>query len=116
MNRFEKSLNFALNYLKSLGFVEQIWLYGSYARKSHGYFSDVDLFVVLKKEYNNRDSKLQIINNACPEDSSIPEVDVHFGLKKLELYNSSEDFVDSSEYLFIKNIKKDGILLWQQEN
>lgn len=109
----EKVLQFALDHLKTLTYVKQIWLFGSYARKQNRYNSDLDLYVVIDEKYNTPRNKVLMRNNCCSDDYTLPEPDIHFGIKEVEMYKDSADFIDNSESLFIRNIKKEGVKLWQ---
>src|SRR5699024_8357427 len=89
--RHERSLSFIVNYLKTTGYVKQIWLFGSTARNKNRYNSDVDIYAILKEEFNSNRIKIKIKNDITPDDYSLPEVDVHFGIKNIEDYKNSND-------------------------
>ena len=111
--KHEEALLYTLNFLKQLPYIEEIWLYGSYARKNFRNDSDIDLYVVLKQEFNTPKLKRFIRSESVSESSELPEVDIHFGSKKISEFKEKKDYFDMSEYIYISNIKKDGILLWQ---
>lgn len=119
-NIHEEALNYTINELKNnfINYIDEVWLYGSYARKKFRYNSDVDLFIVLNKNFINNNSninidklKRKIKNETISENYKLPDIDIHFGYKSLNEYKDKNDYFDMSEYLFIKNIKKDGVRL-----
>lgn len=109
--RFEKSKNYALQLLTSQEEMREIWLYGSYARGIYRYGSDIDLYAVTNVTLS-ASRAAEIRNLSCPDDYTLPEVDVHFG----SLSPLDKDFHDKIERcnkIYMQNIKKEGVLLWR---
>ncbi|MBO6303066.1 MAG: nucleotidyltransferase domain-containing protein [Ruminiclostridium sp.] len=109
---FDQNLKFAMKHLLEnfLDLIDEIWLFGSYARRDNHKNSDIDLFIVLKDpKFNTLQNKRNMINICDP--LSGPEIDFILRNKSPFEYKDS-DFQDYSEKLFIKNVKKDGLKLW----
>lgn len=105
--RHSRSLDYAINQIvnwNASACIEAIYLYGSYARGKYGYDSDVDIYIELHKE-PDRKALRKLKCDILPNDSSLPDVDLHFGFAPLETYSD----------LFHQNIKEDGILLWKKK-
>jgi len=107
MSRHTESLIYALNKLKDekyKKYINAIYLYGSCARGSYKYNSDVDLFLVLQESV-----PIQVIremkNSVTPEDYRLPAVELKT--------STSSEFSLSRQ--FSENIKKEGRLLWKRD-
>ncbi|MBR1391779.1 MAG: nucleotidyltransferase domain-containing protein [Lachnospiraceae bacterium] len=106
--RFEKSIEYALSYLRTKEYVKKVYLYGSYSRgKYKGLSSDVDIFVIVEDGFNNPDVIRDLKINANPIDCNLPEVDIHISDVDLENKRSN------TNRIFIQNIRKDAKLLWK---
>lgn len=106
MDKFKAALDYSLSQAKQFPLIREIWLYGSYARGENSPQSDVDLFVVTESSIDGK-SKIKIKNALCSDDYHLPEVDVHFGV-----YKNDEKIDSAGTSLFLKNIKKDGKLIY----
>ena len=104
--RHKSALNYAVSEIvkwQYAGSITEIYLYGSYARGEQGYDSDVDIYVVCSQGVPItalRELKMMVM----PEDINLPEVEVKFGFRPLEMETD----------LFHVNIRKDGVLLWKR--
>lgn len=88
-------------------YVENLYLYGSCARKTQNYNSDVDLFLVLSESIDRDmyyDDMLMLKSKVSPTDTTLPEVDL-----KIEIGNNWM----KNPLLYYKNVKKEGIVIWQ---
>lgn len=105
--RHEQSLLYALDVLKQDSyrqFVKAVYLYGSCARGSQKFHSDVDLFLFVSSAMTN--SMIRMLRSEItPDDDTWPEVD-------LKISKCAEP---TSSRQFNENLKKDGILLWHQQ-
>ena len=86
--------------------IDEVVLYGSYARGTNDDESDVDIAVVLKKEFSKKIHDLMIdkivdLELECDKVLSVVTV-------KYDDYNN-----DNNISPFYKNIKKEGIVLWK---
>lgn len=104
--RHEQSLLYALDVLGKghyKKYIRAIYLYGSCARGEQKFSSDVDLFLFLDRDMPDRlirEMRLEVIP--------------HYTLPEVELkISKTEEF--SSSYHFNKNIKRDGMLLWERK-
>ena len=103
-------------------YINKIYLYGSCARNEQTFYSDIDLFVVLKEDINvnTREAKESINDDEfwkvksvlsgecmlCVSDAANDaDIDIHY-TKNSEWY-SANDF-------FYEQIRKDCILLWER--
>lgn len=106
--RHKKALEYASNQILKWNYakeIQSIYLFGSCSRGEQGYDSDVDIYIICSPNIPKsalRQLKIMVL----PEDPTLPDVEVKFGFKSL----------DEEDDLFHKNIKKDGILLWQKKN
>lgn len=108
-HRFEYSLNYAMTKIKEsqlAQYVDQLYLYGSYARHQHRYDSDIDLLLELKETvnvYDYRDDVFRLIGQVCPPNLDYPEV---------QLKVVVGDNWKTSKMLFYQNVKRDCINIW----
>ncbi len=82
-----------------------IVLFGSYARGTNTSESDIDIAIILNQEYD-RESRDKVIDLAVDidlkYDTVLSIVDINY-----------DKFIEWQEVLpFYKNVKKDGVLLW----
>ena len=92
-----KKLNdLVLLIIENVSTVEKIVLFGSYARAEYKFGSDLDIFI-LTSEQTPRATQA---NLRCAYD------DVDFVFYTKEVF-------EKSEALLVRNIRKDGILLWK---
>lgn len=108
-SRHQKALEYALNKAKSspiAPFIKETILFGSCARGDFHFSSDVDLIFVLDDNFTKyselKSDLFTLKGNISPSDSELSDVDAKF---------YSESNWNNSDSFFIKNIKKDGILL-----
>lgn len=109
MDRFKSALDFSIKQAERFPFIREIWLYGSYARNENSPQSDVDLFVVTENSLNGKD-KIRIKNALCSDNFRLPETDIHFGVYQ------KQDTASAAEKLFLKNIEKDGKLVYKSDS
>ncbi|MGN0153709.1 MAG: nucleotidyltransferase domain-containing protein [Lachnospiraceae bacterium] len=107
MGRHEKSLQYALQQLKSddyKEYVQSIYLYGSFSRKNHKYDSDVDLFVCVRE---NTPAKIiaKMRSSVISDDYTLPEVELK--ISKSTLFSSSRQFNE--------NLQREAQLLWENQ-
>ncbi len=111
--------------IKSLEFIEGIVLYGGFARKSHDYYSDLDLFIYLNEFSNENIEKeikqivIEILNN---DDEGISNqfeiynkwiiftektfIKIEIGIKKIE--EAKEDIIYIAESMITNPIEAIG--------
>lgn len=110
--RSKVSIEYALDKIRKsriAPYVQDLYLYGSCARKEQDYDSDVDLFLVLSSDIDEaiyHEDLLLLKSNVSPTDSSLPEVDLHIEIG---------DNWQSSKLMYYENIKKEGIRIWKME-
>lgn len=107
MSRQAEALIYALNKLKDekyKKYINEIYLYGSCARGTYKYGSDVDLFLVLSSDVP-KDMIREMKNAVVPVDYRLPGV---------ELKTSTFPGFSNSRQ-FSKNIKEEGRLLWKRD-
>lgn len=109
MDRFKAALDFSIKQAELFPFIREIWLYGSYARNENSPQSDIDLFVVTDANLDGKD-KIKIKNALSSDDFKLPETDIHFGVYQ------NQNTTSAAEKLFLKNIKKDGKLVYQADS
>ena len=89
-------------------YIKDVILYGSCARQEEKWKSDVDLFIELEPEILNQEDIYEEFKNLCtqvrPSKISSPDVDIHF---------SYSDKWKTSNNIFYKQIRKDGISVWK---
>lgn len=124
MDKFKATLDYSIKQAELFPSISEIWLYGSYARNENTPQSDVDLFIVTETHLDGKD-KIKIKNTLCPDDYHLPEVDVHFGvlqkknacsetsIHRSKSADSTEKAGSAAENLFLKNVQKDGKLVYQ---
>lgn len=104
--RSKVSIEYALDKIRKsriTPYVQDLYLYGSCARKEQDYDSDVDLFLVFSSDIDEaiyHEDLLLLNSNVSPTDSSLPEVDLHIEIG---------DNWQSSKLMYYENIKKEGI-------
>lgn len=105
MSRHSRSLKYALSVLgdEFREYVEEIYLYGSFARGEQRYHSDIDLLIKVKEDTTPRIMRL-MRTKVIPDDFTLPEVELKFFTGK----------VFSSSYRFNENLRRDGKLLWKK--
>ena len=82
-----------------------IVLYGSFARGTNTADSDIDIAIILKQEYD-KVSRDKVIDLAVDIDL---KYDTVLSIVDIDYYN----FIEWQEVLpFYKNVKKDGVVLW----
>lgn len=111
--------------IKSLEFIEGIVFYGGFARKSHDYYSDLDLFIYLNEAYSENVEKqikqivIEILNNDDEGISNQFEVynkwiiftektfiKIEIGIKKIE--EAKEDIIYIAESMITNPIEAIG--------
>lgn len=106
MNRHSKSLQHALQVLrqdKYAKYINAIYLYGSCARGTQKYDSDIDLLLMVQADTPKailRQMQIEVM----PEEIDLPPVELKISM--------GDTFSDSSQ--FNENIKRDGRLLWER--
>ena len=75
MKRHDELVAYALPRLAQNDFVQKVYLFGSCARQTETWDSDVDLFVVVDDAITDREIR-QLQLSAVPEDYRMPEVDI----------------------------------------
>ena len=106
MNRHEQSLIYALNVLKQKEYkqyISAIYLYGSCARGTQSFDSDVDLLIRLSDSTPKK--LLRRMRVDVTPDISLPEVELKFYFGN----------TFSNSFQFNKNIEQEGILLWEKK-
>ena len=94
-------------------FIEQIWIYGSCARGDNSIFSDVDILCVLPKDMFNKKTVMDIRRNYITN-YNLPDIDIHFVGEKI--YNDSGNICEVYKNdIFIKNVVRDGRIIWEQK-
>lgn len=110
-NQFKSALDYAISALHQspiAPYIQDVILFGSYAKKSYNEESDIDLLLVLSPEIkNNKEYKvpLRLLRSEVNTDNiNDPEIDLKivFGI----------DW-EKNNLLFFKNIKKDGRSVWK---
>lgn len=106
MSRHEEALNYALQVLSQeqyKAFIYEIYLYGSCARGTQKFDSDIDLLI--KIDENIPKDVLRKMRMDVIPDYNLPEVELKFF--KEDTFSSSPQFNE--------NLKKEGILLWKRK-
>lgn len=108
--RHQKALEYALNKIQSsviFPYINEIILYGSCAKKTEKYNSDVDLFVEFQEKIKSNDdykyAMLLLKSEVSMDDIYDPEVDL-----KIAFGNDWRQ----SAMSFYKAVKRDGIRLY----
>ena len=92
-------------------YINKIYLYGSCARNEQTFYSDIDLFIVLKENINDDEfwKVKSVLAGECmlcvSDAANDADIDIHY-TKNSEWY-SANDF-------FYEQIRKDCILLWER--
>lgn len=108
----KKALQYALDMLHAWEMsdrIEKIVLFGSAARGTARWNSDIDLYVelsdVMPQDKQFKESLLLLKGRISPPDETLAEVDVKIGIgNKLETEHNC----------FYNNIRKDGVILWER--
>ena len=90
-------------------YVDQLYLYGSYARHQHRYDSDIDLLLELNETVNiddYRDDVFRLIGQVCQPDIDYPEVHLNIVVG---------DKWRNRKMLFYQNVKRDCINIWEPD-
>lgn len=107
MTKFDQALDHAIQTIGNWEYkktISKIYLYGSCARMEQRSDSDIDLYIELESEIPL--SAIRELKVECnPEDWRLPEVDI-----KVDFGESTVEKDD----LFHRNIKREGILLWEK--
>ena len=109
INRTQRTLNHAILKLKNSAIsplIEHVYLYGSCARRTQNWDSDVDLLVELSQDIDIEKHKsdiLQLKGSISPVSFELPEVDLHFVVG-----NSWK----RDKLLYYQNVRKEGIDVW----
>ena len=108
--RHQKALDYAINQIKNSPispFVESLYLYGSCSRGEEKWRSDVDLFLELKEEFVEhpelRTDLRLLMGTISSAELSDAEADLKVIIGKEWLASNS---------IFYKNVRRDGISLW----
>ena len=112
VKRSEQSIQYAMNQIQSSNispYVKRLILYGSCARKTLSYQSDVDLLLELDanvdtEKYHN--DIMQLRGCVSPKNLDDPEVDLKIVIGK---------GWEQQKMLYFDNIKREGVELWAQE-
>lgn len=112
VKRSEQSIQYAINQIQASSispYVKRIILYGSCARKTQSYQSDVDLLLELDtdmdtEKYHN--DIMQLKGCVSPKNLDDPEVDLKIVIGK---------GWEQQKMLYFDNIKREGVELWAQE-
>ncbi len=108
IDKYEAALRYAMEALrewKDFPLVSAVYLFGSVARQETVPGSDVDIYVLTSQELSKK--QVRQLKEICrPDDADLPDVDV-----KTEAVWKAEENND----LFHRNIREDGILLWQRK-
>ena len=103
IRRSEASLNHAIRKIKESGiapYVSGLYLYGSCARKEQDFNSDVDLLLELSPDFNTkryRDVVILLKGSVSPSALELPD----------------GDSWKNNNMLYYKNIKMEGINVWE---
>lgn len=110
--RVMESLSYAFRKIQEspiAPYVSHVWMYGSRARGTGDYGSDIDLLIELSADIDMAQMRNEVIalhGRISPPDVDLPEVDMHTtvgaGWK-------------SSRQLYYRNVRKDGIDIWETE-
>lgn len=108
----KQSIRHALTVLRQSSiaeYIDEVYLYGSCARREQHIGSDVDLFVVLQngfdaKQYHN--ALIQIMSAIQPDSFDLPQVDIKF--------ETGHDW-EKRRDLYYTNIKREGINIWGKQ-
>ena len=75
MKRHDDLISYVLPILSDNPFVQKVYLFGSCARNTETWGSDVDLFVVVDDSISDQEIR-QLQTSAVPDDFRLPEVDI----------------------------------------
>lgn len=112
LERSMQSISYAVKQIKKstlAPYIQKLYVYGSCARGEQGYDSDVDLFMELSDDINLAQYKndvLMLKTEVSPLDYTLPEVDLKVVVGKTWMKNNM---------LYYKNVKKEGIDIWEAE-
>lgn len=89
--------------VKKYGFIDEIWLYGSYTGKCSTYLSDMDLLVVVEDGYFEKENVIKL--KAETLGYEYPDLDIHC-LKHTDFEGNGD--------LYVKSVKRGGRVLWRK--
>ena len=111
-DRLKESYEWAIHQIEEsslLPYIQKIILFGSVARQTNSWESDMDLFIELSEKVTelHRYNKQIILlkGGISPLNINLPEVDLKIAI--------GGDW-ETSNNLFYREIRKDGILLWER--
>ena len=106
-DRFDKNLSIFMAELKKsplFGYVNAVYLYGSFARDEQKYDSDIDVLVLLDDKIPECEKKGIVLFKGGPvSEIKSPELDVHFYVGNT---------INDNNSTYFGNIKKDGRRIW----
>lgn len=111
-NRHEKAVEYALNIIRNsklAPYVKALYLYGSYARGTYKYSSDIDLFLVL--EESAREFRSEILELK----SDVTDTDDFDGVEA-DMKIAFGDAWLRSQQSYHENIRRDGIDVWKKKS
>ena len=103
MKRHEDLISHALPILSRNPYVQKVYLFGSCARNTENWNSDVDLFVIVDDAISNKEIR-GLQTSAVPDDFRLPEVDI-------VVYRSGS--LDETSF-FISQTEQDRRLLYEK--
>ena len=119
--RQKLSLDYAikqiLNINKENSIIQSIWLFGSCVRCEEKYSSDVDLLCIVNKTGDKERRVMRKMRSlSINPDINYPEVDLVF-----KYNNGNKNYIpwldkDQNNDTFSKQLRKDAIKIWEQEN
>ncbi len=87
--------------------VDQIILYGSYARGDYNNFSDIDIFILVS---NKKEELGQILNLISEE---LFDLDIKYNVTINPVIENLQIYNDNKEYsILFENIEKEGVVLY----
>lgn len=109
--RHQRALDYALSEIRASrvnGFVSDVLLYGSCARKTQKWDSDVDLFLVLREDTPNdsafRGAVRKLQGSVTSPELFDPQVDMH-----ITIGNEWE----TRDGMYYENLRKEGKTVWK---
>lgn len=98
--RHKLALEYALSVIQEKygEYINEAYLYGSCARGEENYDSDVDTLLFIKDSMP-KEKRLMIGADTCPDDFTLPDIDIHIYLGSLE---------EKEDNCFFTNIKTEG--------
>ena len=104
-DRHGESLKFAVDVLsfKYQDYISSIYLYGSYARGTHSYNSDIDLLIYVNRVLSGHEIR-KMRTDVISDDYKLPEVELKILL--------DGTFMGIEQ--FRNNIERDKVLVWEK--